>query len=151
MTEAADASASRRSAPTEEAVRARLDEVVDPCSASRGTELSIVEMGLVDSIGIDGGDVSVALRLTGPGCMQVPYFVEEVTERVADLDAVEDVTVTTDAGLEWTPEMMSEEARRTRRERREELAERYQEVGGEIEFDGDGGGGGDRVDGGERT
>jgi metal-sulfur cluster biosynthetic enzyme len=138
VTETADATPDPGAAPTEEAVRARLDEVIDPCSASRGTEFSIVEMGLVESVEIDRGDVSVALRLTGPGCMQVPYFVEQVTERVSDLDGAADVTVTTDAGLEWTPEMMSAEARRTRRERREELAERFRDVGGEIEFD-DGG------------
>lgn len=114
--------------PDEGEVRARLDEVVDPCSAARGTDLGLVEMGLVEAVAVEGGEVRVDLRLTGPGCMQVPYFVEQITEQVGDLAGVTAVDVATDAGLEWTPEMMSESAQRRRRRRREALERRYEEL-----------------------
>jgi len=70
----------------ERRIRERLDEVVDPCSAANGTDLSIIEMGLLDGIDVDEGHVTVSMRLTSPFCMQLPYFVEEVDERVGSID-----------------------------------------------------------------
>ena len=102
---------------TVEAVREQLDEIVDPCSAATGSNLDIVEMGLVDTIEIDDGHVDVRMRLTAPTCHMVPYFVREVEDLVGDLSGVDSVELETDYGLEWTEEMMSDEAR----EHREEL------------------------------
>lgn len=107
----------------EAAVRERLDEIVDPCSAANGTDLSIVDMGLLESVDVDGTHVTVSMRLTTPFCMQLPYFVEEVEGRVADLEWVESVELETDDGLQWHAEMMREEARRERQERKAARAE----------------------------
>lgn len=98
--------------PMVEEVRGRLDEIVDPCSAANGTDLSIVEMGLIADIDVVDGDVTVSMRLTSPFCMQRPYFVEEIADRVGDVDWVSSVELETDHGLEWTKEMMSDEASR---------------------------------------
>jgi metal-sulfur cluster biosynthetic enzyme len=100
-----------------------LDDVIDPCSAGNGTNISIVEMGLLDSIEIDDGDVTVNMRLTSPGCMMIPYFIDEVDERVGSLDGVESVELETDYGYNWRPSMMSEQGQRKReagRHRRQE-------------------------------
>ena len=95
-------------------IRERLHDVVDPCAAATGSNLDIVEMGLVESIDVDDGHVQVDMRLTSPVCYQVPYFVEEIEERVQPLPAVESVTVETDDGMEWTPEMISDEGQARR-------------------------------------
>ncbi|MFB1062668.1 metal-sulfur cluster assembly factor [Natrinema sp. H-ect4] len=102
----------------ERRIRERLDEVVDPCSAANGTDLSIIEMGLLDGIDVDEGHVTVSMRLTSPFCMQLPYFVEEVDERVGSIDGVISVTLETDEGVDWHTGMMTEEARKRRRERK---------------------------------
>jgi len=103
----------------ERRIRERLDEVVDPCSAANGTDLSIIEMGLLDGIDVDEGHVTVSMRLTSPFCMQLPYFVEEVDdERVGSIDGVTSVTLETDEGVDWHTGMMTEEARKRRRERK---------------------------------
>lgn len=99
----------------ETAVRDRLGNVVDPCSAARGIGNDIVEMGLVRDVHIDDdGRVTVALRLTTPACMMVANFQRQLEEEVGSLPGVSSVALETDAGLEWTPEMMSEEARERR-------------------------------------
>lgn len=42
-------------------IRERLDEVVDPCSAANGTDLSVIEMELLDGIDIGDGHVTVSI------------------------------------------------------------------------------------------
>lgn len=99
-----------------EEVRAVLDTVIDPCSAANGTNLSVVEMGLLDSIAIEDGHVAVEFMVTSPMCTMVPYFIREIRQDVGGLDGVESVEVTADNGLEWVPSMMSEEAEQRRRQ-----------------------------------
>lgn len=111
--------------PTESDVREKLREVIDPCSASRGTNHDVIDMGLLDSIDIDGGAVTVHLRLTSPTCFMVPYFIQETEERVGSLDGVESVNLETDTGMNWRPHMMSDEAKRRREEYLEGLEQRY--------------------------
>ena len=95
-------------------VRETLREVVDPCSAATGTNLDIVEMGLVKSVEVTDDHVEVRMRLTSPMCHMVPYFVEEIEARVGELPDVESVEAETDNGLEWTQDMMSAEAKQRR-------------------------------------
>jgi metal-sulfur cluster biosynthetic enzyme len=113
---------------TSAAVRDRLRAVIDPCSAAVGTDLDVVEMGMVDGLTIDGGEVSVRLSLTTPGCMMVEFFQREVEAQVGALDGVESVELETDAGFTWTRSMMSDAAREKRAGRRRDLAERYADV-----------------------
>ncbi len=97
-------------------IRAVLDTVIDPCSAANGTDLSVVEMGLLDSITIENGHVDVELMVTSPMCTMVPYFIREIRTDVGALEGVESVEVTADNGLEWVPSMMSESAEKRRRQ-----------------------------------
>jgi metal-sulfur cluster biosynthetic enzyme len=97
-------------------VRNALTEVIDPCSAARGTDLNLVEMGLVRSIEVDGREVTVGLRLTSPACHMVHYLVDEVEDVVGDLPGVDAVSVEADSGLEWRPSMMTDTAIEKREE-----------------------------------
>jgi metal-sulfur cluster biosynthetic enzyme len=111
--------------PTAETVRDRLDAIVDPCSAANGTDLSIVEMGLLKDVTVDGSDVTVSLRLTSPFCMQLPYFVENIEEEVGAIDDVGTVDVEADNGFEWHSDMMTESAQQRREERKAARREAY--------------------------
>lgn len=106
-------------------VRDGLREIVDPCSAATGSNLNIVEMGLVKSVVISGETVRVKMRLTTPACHMVPYFITEVQSTVGSLPDVSSVEVETDDGCEWTEELMSGAAKRRRRETLEEYETRY--------------------------
>ena len=74
--------------PAEEAVREALGEIVDPCSAANGSNLNIVEMGLVKEVSVSDGEVVVEMRLTTPACHMVPYFIDEAEERLGVLPGV---------------------------------------------------------------
>jgi len=103
---------------TEAAVRERLDEIVDPCSEANGSDLSIVEMGLLDGIETDDGHVHVDLLVTSPHCMMAPVFVKEIDEKVGGLPGVDSTSVDTDAGMQWKPDMITEEGERKREQAR---------------------------------
>jgi metal-sulfur cluster biosynthetic enzyme len=64
-----------------EDVISRLHEVIDPCSAATQVPLSIVEMGMVESVVWASGNAVIALRMTSPLCHALPYFQMEI-ERV---------------------------------------------------------------------
>lgn len=108
-------------------IEEQLDGIVDPCSAANGTDLSIIEMGLVEDIAVESSHVTVSLRLTSPFCTQIPYFVDEVEARVGDLDGVSSVTLETDQGMAWHQGMMTESARARREERKAARAATLQE------------------------
>lgn len=119
--------------PTPGAVRERLRSVVDPCSAAVGTDIDVVELGLIEAVTVEGNAVTVSMRLTSPGCLMVEYFAREVDEAVGALPGVERVTLETDAGFEWHRGMMESSARAKRQRRRRKLRERY---GDDVESDG---------------
>lgn len=105
-----------------EDVRACLNTIGDPCSVAHGLSLGITDMGLVESVDIDGaGHVKIALRLTSPCCGMIGYFMDEARTRVGELSAVTSVSVEVDRGLDWSPDMMSDAAKRRRRAHLREL------------------------------
>jgi len=104
-----------------ETVRKSLRGIVDPCSDSRGIGNDIVELGLVESVEVDGGAVTVNMRLTTPTCTMIGYFIDEMKDQLTPLEGVDSVTVNADSGLNWSPDLMEEQAR----ERREEYLEQF--------------------------
>jgi metal-sulfur cluster biosynthetic enzyme len=106
-----------------ERVLERLGNVVCPCAAAEGySAYGIDDMGLVKSIEREDGEVVVDLRLTSPGCLKIGYLEDEIDEHVGSLPGVESIRVTADEGMEWRPEMMSDEFQKARRERIEQRA-----------------------------
>jgi metal-sulfur cluster biosynthetic enzyme len=107
------------------AIREKLKNVIDPCSAANGSNLDIIEMGLLDNILIEGSHVHVELMVTSPMCTMVSYFIKEVRNEVTELPNVDTVEVSADNGLEWTPSMLTPKAQTKRRrvlDTREEAA-----------------------------
>jgi metal-sulfur cluster biosynthetic enzyme len=97
-----------------EQISRRLDEIIDPCSAA-ATPMGLIEMGLVDSIDIsDNGDVQVRLRLTSPFCHMIGFLKSETISKLEGLEGVNHVTCEADAGLDWSPTMISSRAQARR-------------------------------------
>ena len=92
--------------PTVEDVNDALTNVIDP-----ELGLDFVELGLVYTVEVDGGDVHVTFTLTSPGCPIGPQVTEQIKEYVGELDGVENVTPTMTFSPPWTPDMMSEDAK----------------------------------------
>ncbi len=92
-----------------EAVIRALDNCYDPCCQDR--KISVVDMGLIESIAIDGRRVRIEMVLTTGWCPFASHLLEMVHEEVGSLAAVDRVDVEVVWDPTWTPERMSAGAR----------------------------------------
>jgi len=79
---------------TEDVVRIALRKVKDP-----ELNLSIVDLGLVYTVEVEGGEVRVQMTLTSPGCPSGPEILSDARRAI---EAIEEVTKV-DVELVWTP------------------------------------------------
>jgi metal-sulfur cluster biosynthetic enzyme len=99
----------RTASPSREAVIGALDNCYDPCCRER--RISVVDMGLIESIEILNGRVKIEMVLTTGWCPFASRLLEMVTEEVEALPTVAGVEVDVVWDPAWTPERMSESAR----------------------------------------
>ena len=92
------------------AVMEALASVYDPCCQEKG--LSVVDMGLVRRIDLDGDRPRVELLLTTGWCPFAAHLVGAISERVAALPEVAGAIVEVVWDEPWTTERLSEDARR---------------------------------------
>ena len=92
--------------PTVDDVQDALTNVIDP-----ELGLDFVELGLIYTVEVEGGDVFVTFTLTSPGCPIGPQVSEQIEEFVSELDGVSAVHPKMTFTPPWTPELMSEEAK----------------------------------------
>lgn len=102
----------------------QLATVYDTCSVFNGTNLNIVEMGLVEDVEHDGGDVRIRLLLTDPICLYQFEMRAQIVEKLSALPGIDHVHVEPVAGKLWWPERMAPPARK----RLEELRRRRLET-----------------------
>ncbi len=106
--------------PSREAVIRALDKCYDPCCRDR--KISVVDMGLIESVEIQGGNVSIEMVLTSGWCPFAARLLEMIKEEVGKLPAVDAVDVEVVWDPAWTPQRMSEGAREKLRLPLEKLA-----------------------------
>jgi metal-sulfur cluster biosynthetic enzyme len=93
---------------TDTEVREALREVVDP-----ELGVNIVDLGLVQKIELADGEVRIIMTMTTPACPLRDYIQDLVESMLADrLGRAQRVAVTIVDDPPWSPEMMSEAARR---------------------------------------
>jgi len=92
-----------------ETVIRALDECYDPCCRDR--KISIVDMGLIERVEIQGGNVSIEMVLTSGWCPFAARLLEMIKEEVGNLPEVDAVDVDLVWDPAWTPERMSAGAR----------------------------------------
>ena len=96
-------------APDRAAIVDALRDVYDPCCADRG--VSIVDMGVVEDVRVDGAHVDVDLVLTSGWCPFVVSMSEAIPERLRRMDGVETVDVKVVWDPVWTMDRLSASAR----------------------------------------
>jgi metal-sulfur cluster biosynthetic enzyme len=103
----------------DEQIRAALGRVYDPCSLAVNNPLSLIEMGLVRDWHLDaGGALRVRMCVTSPNCMMAPKFLEASRLELSKIEGLASVHVEVDPTVFWTPELMTDEGRRSTRLRR---------------------------------
>jgi len=92
---------------TKEEILEALKEVYDP-----EIPVDIVNLGLVYNVKIDDGKVKILMTLTAVGCPVGPLIVDMVKLRLLKLEGVKEVEVELTYDPPWTPDKMSEEAKK---------------------------------------
>ena len=83
-----------------------LRQVFDP-----EIDCNIIDLGLVSGIVIEGGNVTVRMTLTTPGCPMQESIARGVQAALLSLDGVEQAEVQLVWDPPWTPARMSDYAR----------------------------------------
>ncbi|MFB6130173.1 MAG: metal-sulfur cluster assembly factor [Salinigranum sp.] len=96
---------------TAEDVLAALEEVEDP-----EIPVSVVDLGLVYDVTVDGGHVAIEMTLTSLACPAEEMLREDVESRVASMPGVETVDVSIVWDPPWTVERMTDAGRERIRE-----------------------------------
>jgi len=73
--------------------------------------VNIVDLGLVYSLDIDGGNVEVIMTLTSMGCPLGPVIERDVKSVVGTLPGVKNTKMTLTFTPPWDPSRMTEDAR----------------------------------------
>ena len=92
---------------TKEEILEALKEVYDP-----EIPVDIVNLGLVYDVKIEDGKVKILMTLTAVGCPVGPLIVDMVKLRLLKLEGVKEVEVELTYDPPWTPDKMSEEAKK---------------------------------------
>ena len=91
---------------TEDVVRAAIRKVKDPEAG-----MSIVDLGLIYDVEVEGGKVNVKMTLTSPGCPAGGQIMSETDEAIRGLEGVTDVDVELVWEPFWTPERIDPKMR----------------------------------------
>lgn len=111
-----------------DAVWTLLNSVPDPCHALSGHDLSIVDLGLVNTVVRDGEAIRISVTFTDPSCV-FSYKIIMDLEGLADtLDGVSEITVRSDPYPLWTEDRLSEKARQLFTDKRQRFGATSQEV-----------------------
>lgn len=95
----------------------QLENVLDPCSCLTDQPVSIVDLGLVNEVVVEGRSVSVELLPTTPMCLYMTQIIDEATAEIRKLDTVESVEVEQNVEAMWRPDRMDEDLRNAREQR----------------------------------
>ncbi|MEA2321986.1 MAG: hypothetical protein QOD81_1836, partial [Solirubrobacteraceae bacterium] len=91
-------------APDREVLLEALGEVYDPCCADRG--ISIVDMGVVDDVHVEGTHVRVDLLPTTGWCPFIVTMSEAIPDRLRRMAGVSTVDVNVIWDPMWTPDRL---------------------------------------------
>lgn len=92
---------------TKELVMERLKNVFDP-----EIPVNIVDLGLIYGVEVKGNDILVDMTLTAPGCPMAAYVGKLTEDELRKIDGAGEIRVNLVWEPPWSPEMMSEEAKK---------------------------------------
>ncbi len=91
------------------------DAVWDALAQVKDPEIpavSVVDMGMIRDVEVDGSTAHVTVLPTFTGCPAVPVIKQDVHDAVAAIDGVDDVDVTFSFDPPWTPDRITLDGRR---------------------------------------
>ncbi|PQM26990.1 hypothetical protein CVO77_18665 [Sphingopyxis lindanitolerans] len=106
-------------------VEKALHTVYDPCSIASQSPVSVIDMGMVSGLDLDGDAVHLRLLPTNLGCTLVPSIMIAIEEALAAMPSVGSVSISIDKETHWSPDQMSERGREMLGRRRAQAQARF--------------------------
>jgi len=88
---------------TEEEIRKALEAVIDP-----EIGISVVDLGMIREIEVNGGRVEIKMVLTAPGCPLADYLVQQVQQAAQSVEGITQAHVIL-LHQRWDPSWMRRE------------------------------------------
>jgi metal-sulfur cluster biosynthetic enzyme len=92
--------------------REQIDEVLKKCYDPE-IPVNVLDLGLIYDVNWDEDRVNVKMTLTAPGCGMGPMIAEDVRTKLLGLPGVKEAKVEMVFDPPWTPEKMSEDAKKS--------------------------------------
>jgi metal-sulfur cluster biosynthetic enzyme len=102
-----------------------LEQVLDPCSTFTDNPVSIVDLGLVEDVEVDGRKARIELLPTNQMCMYMMNMSDEIQDRLSDHPELNDIAVEQETEKIWTPARMADEERKRREQVFQKRAEKH--------------------------
>jgi metal-sulfur cluster biosynthetic enzyme len=110
--------------PSEDDVRAVLNQIIDPCSRVAGAPVGLADMGLIRQLhltpAVSTVDVHVVIGVTEYGCLLAPSFASEARKLLDALPGIGAIDIELDGEFDWEPGDMSAAYREQLAKRRAE-------------------------------
>lgn len=100
------------------AVWQRVRAIEDPCHVLANYPVTLVDLGVINRVEIDGGYVEIGLTYTELGCAFAPRILQRLEDEVMAVPGVVSMDVVYEPDPPWTPDRMSPKARQLYAERR---------------------------------
>jgi metal-sulfur cluster biosynthetic enzyme len=92
--------------------REQIDEVLKKCYDPE-IPVNVLDLGLIYDVNWDEDKVNVRMTLTAPGCGMGPMIAEDVRTKLLGLPGIKEAKVEMVFDPPWTPEKMSEDAKKS--------------------------------------
>jgi metal-sulfur cluster biosynthetic enzyme len=96
--------------------------VEDPCMAAAGHDLSIIDLGLVRDIRVDGSRVEVEVTFTEVGCAFTHHVMDGIHRACESVPGIDDVQVAPTWQPTWSRDFMNDRARTVLGDARQRLS-----------------------------
>tara|TARA_B100000029_G_C16874940_1_gene704466 strand:+ start:120 stop:494 length:375 start_codon:yes stop_codon:yes gene_type:complete len=97
---------------------AALDLVSDPCHALSGHALSVVDLGLINSVTRQGDVIHISVTFTDPSCVFSYKIIMDLEDMANSLDGVSEIKVISNPYPLWTEDRLSTKAKILFRDKR---------------------------------
>ena len=89
---------------TKETILSALKEVNDP-----KLPISLIDMGMIYGVEVDGGDVIITMTMTATGCPAIDFIKEDIMEKLEGINGVKSVDIEVVWSPVWTKDMLTED------------------------------------------
>ena len=93
---------------TKETIIAVLKKCYDP-----EIPIDLWNLGLIYKIENNAKEINITMSLTTPGCSMGQYMIEDIKNKITELKYMDTINVEITFDPPWSPEMMTEEGKKT--------------------------------------